>query len=282
MRAAQEAVQDGAGLILGPIFSSHVQAVGQVARRAGINVVSFSNNKNIASSGVFAFGFSPEAQVRHIMAYAVSHGKQSFGVLVPRNSYGALVEREIQQLRQHYKFDVEFIPYDTHSNNLSHDLNPLKTLKIDALFIPEGGRPLARLISAILYQEISLEGIQLMGTGQWDDGRISENHTLLGAWIAAPNPQERLFFKGKYKQAYGETPDRLATLSYDVIAMLAVLRRHHGESAFGFAALTQTRGFDGVEGVFRLKQNGVTDRKLAVLQVTQQGLQTLQMADSSF
>ncbi len=282
MSAAQQAVQEGSGLILGPIFSNHVQSVAQVARRAGINVISFSNNKNIASSGVFALGFSPEEQVRQIIAYASSHGKQSFGVLVPRNAYGSLVENEIQHLRQQYNFDVEFIPYDVNSKNLSHDLNPLKTLKIDALFIPEGGRSLSRLISAILYQEISLEDIQLLGTGQWDDSKTFENHTLLGAWIAAPNPQERLSFNGKYQQAYGESPNRLATLAYDAISMLAVLRRHPGEQAFGFAALTQSRGFDGVDGVFRLQQNGITDRKLSILIVTQQGLQPLQMASSSF
>ncbi len=282
MQAAQKAVQEGAGLIVGPIFSSHVQAVSQVARRSGINVVSFSNNKNIASGGVFALGFSPEEQVRQIMSYAVSHGKQSFGVLVPRNAYGTLVEQEIQQLRKQYHFDVEFIPYDIGSQNLGHDLNPLKTLKIDALFIPEGGRSLSRLISAILYQEISLNGIQLMGTGQWDEGKITENHTLMGAWISAPDPQGRLSFDGKFQQAYGETPDRLATLAYDVISMLAVLRRHHGERSFGVAALTQSRGFDGVDGLFRLKQVGTTDRRLSILKVTPQGLQPLQMAESTF
>ena len=282
MRAAQEAIQEGAGLIAGPIFSSHVQAVSQVARRAGINVVSFSNNKNIASGGVFALGFSPEEQVRQIMAYAVSHGKQSFGVLIPRNAYGSLVEQEIQLLRKQYQFDVEFITYDIGSKNLGHDLNPLKTLKIDALFIPEGGRNLSRLISALLYQEIPLEGIQLMGTGQWDEGKITENHTLTGAWIAAPNPQERLSFNGKFKQAYGENPDRLATLAYDLVSMLAVLRRHHGERSFGVAALTQSRGFDGVDGLFRLKQTGTTDRRLSILKVTPQGLQALQMAENKF
>ena len=64
--------------------------------------------------------------------------------------------------------------------------------------------------------------------------------------------------------------------------MLAVLRRHHGEQAFNIAALTQSRGFDGVDGVFRLQQNGVTERKLAILEVTQQGLRVLQATDKSF
>ncbi len=280
--AAQKAIQEGAGIILGPIFSNNVQAVSQIARRAHINVVSFSNNKDIASGGVFALGFSPEEQVRQIIAYAASHGKRALGVLIPRNGYGALVEREVRHLKKQYQFDVDFITYDVKSKTLSHDLDPLKTLKIDTLFIPEGGHSLARVVSAILYQEISLEGIQLLGTGQWDDQKVFENHALAGAWVAAPDPRERFSFNGKYKQAYGEEPSRLATLAYDVVSMLAVLRRHHGEKAFNVAALTQSRGFDGVDGVFRLQQNGVTERKLAILEVTQKGLHVLQTTDSSF
>lgn len=281
-QAAQKAIQEGAGIIIGPIFSNNVQAVSQISRRAHINVVSFSNNKDIANGGVFVLGFSPEEQIRRIVSYAASRGKKAFGVLIPRNGYGALVEREVQHLKKQYHFDVEFITYDVNSNNLSHELNPLKTLKIDTLFIPEGGRALARVISAVLYQEIPLDGIQLLGTAQWDDPKVFENHSLSGAWIAAPAPQERFSFNGKYKQAYGEEPNRLATLAYDAISMLAVLRRHHGEQAFSVAALTQSRGFDGVDGVFRLQQSGVTERKLAILEVTQQGLQVLQTTDKSF
>ncbi|HBN23038.1 MAG TPA: hypothetical protein DD412_07360 [Holosporales bacterium] len=281
-QAAQKAIQEGAGIIIGPVFSNNVQAVSQISRRAHINVVSFSNNKDIANGGVFVLGFSPEEQIRQVVSYAASRGKKAFGVLIPRNGYGALVEREVQHLKKQYQFDVEFITYDVNSNNLSHELNPLKTLKVDTLFIPEGGRSLARVISAALYQEIPLEGIQLLGTGQWDDPKIFANHTLSGAWIAAPDPQERFSFNGKYKQAYSEEPNRLATLSYDAISMLAVLRRHHGEQAFNVAALTQSRGFDGVDGVFRLQQNGVSERKLAILEVTQQGLRVLQTTDKSF
>lgn len=281
-QAAQKAIQEGAGIIIGPVFSNNVQAVSQISRRAHINVVSFSNNKDIANSGVFVLGFSPEEQIRQIVSYAASRGKKAFGILIPRNGYGALVEREVQHLKKQYQFDVEFITYDVNSKNLSHDLNPLKTLKIDTLFIPEGGRALARVISAVLYEEIPLEGIQLLGTGQWDDPNNFANHALSGAWIAAPDPQERFSFNGKYKQAYGEEPSRLATLAYDVISMLAILRRHHGEQAFSVAALTQSRGFDGVDGVFRLQQNGITERKLAILEVTQQGLRVLQTTDKFF
>ncbi len=280
--AAQKAITEGAGLIIGPIFSNHVSEVSQVARHANINVISFSNNKSVANAGVFTLGFTPEEQIQEVFKYALERGKKSFAVMLPRNSYGSLVEKEIKLLQRRYEFMVDFIPYTFDSNQLVKDLNPLKTLSIDALFIPEGGRSLSKIVSALLYQEIPLEGVQFLGTGQWDEGYILENKTLHGAWIASANPQERFAFTSKYKTAYGAQPDRLATLAYDAISMLAILKRHHGEQAFSTGVLTQPRGFNGVDGLFRLRQNGSTERKLSILSVTPTRLVSLQNAPDSF
>ena len=280
--AANRAIAEGAGLIVGPVFSGNVQAVAPIARRAGLNVVSFSNNRNVANSGVYALGFSPEEQVKAIMAYAAERGKRSFAVMVPRNAYGSLVEQQVKQIQNSLGITVEFLSYSLEADQLIKDINPLRTMAIDALFIPEGGRSLGKVISAILYQDISLADVQLLGTGQWDEDRIGENSTLVGAWIASSNPQERFSFDTKYKSAFGTLPDRLATLSYDVISMLAVLRRHYGDKAFSPQALTQSRGFDGVDGVFRLTQSGLAERKLSILTVTPQGLKPLKSADDSF
>ncbi len=280
--AAQRAVNEGVGLILGPVFSDHVQNVSGIARRAGVNVVSFSNNKSIAGSGVYTLGFSPEDQINAIVRYAAEQGKRSIAVMIPRNAYGSLVEKTVRNAQANLGISVEFVSYSLETDQLIKDLNPLRTMSIDALFIPEGGRALSQIISTALYQEMSFDGIQLLGTGQWDDRSVIENRTLHGAWVASSNPVNRNTFDQKYRTAYGEAPNRLATLAYDSVSMLAVLRRHNGTSAFSTNSLTQNRGFDGVDGVFRLQQSGVSERKLAILTVTPGGLVPLKMADGSF
>ena len=63
-QAAARAVEDGAGLIVGPLLASSVDAVRPIADQAGINVVAFSNSPDAAgppvtllrSSGIYGPG----------------------------------------------------------------------------------------------------------------------------------------------------------------------------------------------------------------------------------
>lgn len=281
--AAQKATGEGASLILGPVFSESVQKIAPLARRQGIQIISFSNNKNVAGAGVFIFGLSPEDQMREILLYAANQGKTTIAILLPRDAYGRLIEQEIQKLRlqlPQVKFDI--VSYSLGGDQLQKDLNPLKTLNFDALFIPEGGQTLDRIISAILYAEIPLTSVQLLGTNQWEEEGIYKNHTLTGAWIAGLDPQDVNSFKDKYRKNYQEEPEALAILGYDIIRMLGALKRHKPEAPFSFDALTQPRGFQGTAGIFRLRQEGITERKLAISEVTPQGLRVLQAPVSHF
>ena len=77
---------------------------------------------------------------------------------------------------------------------------------------------------------------------------------------------------------FGERPPRIATLSYDVIGLIASLVRDetnenvhkNGDERpeyFSRKALTDPKGFNGVDGLFRLLPNGTNERSLAVLEI---------------
>ena len=53
--AAQQAVGEGAEIILGPLFAASVPAVAQVARTRGISVIAFSTDSSVAGRGVYLF-----------------------------------------------------------------------------------------------------------------------------------------------------------------------------------------------------------------------------------
>src|ERR1700742_1636259 len=50
---AQQAVDEGAEILLGPLFAASVPAVAQVARTRGISVIAFSTDASVAGRGVF-------------------------------------------------------------------------------------------------------------------------------------------------------------------------------------------------------------------------------------
>src|SRR5665213_766717 len=58
--AAQQAITEGAEIIIGPLFAEAVRAVGGVARQRGIPVIAFSTDVSVATRGVYLLSFLPE------------------------------------------------------------------------------------------------------------------------------------------------------------------------------------------------------------------------------
>ena len=96
-QAAQQALDEGAEIILGPLFALTVGPVGQLARSRNIPVIAFSTDANVASRGVYLLSFLPETDVERIVGYAASQGKRSFAALIPDNAYGTVVEAAFKQ-----------------------------------------------------------------------------------------------------------------------------------------------------------------------------------------
>jgi len=95
--AANEAVAEGNGLILGPLLAEDVRAVAPVARHAGVPVVAFSNDISVAGDGVYLMGFTPAQSIQRVVSYARAQGASRFGALVPTNVYGERAARAMTQ-----------------------------------------------------------------------------------------------------------------------------------------------------------------------------------------
>ncbi len=90
--AAQRAIDEGAEILLGPIFAHQVPPVAQVAHAHQMPVIAFSSDRKVASRGVYLLSYLPEADVDRVVGYAISQRKRSFIGIVPSSNYGALVE----------------------------------------------------------------------------------------------------------------------------------------------------------------------------------------------
>ena len=96
-QAAQQAIEEGAEIILGPLFGVAVPGAAQAARGRNISVIAFSTDSSVAGRGVYLLSFLPESDVDRIVAYAASTGKRSFAAMLPDNAYGNVVEAAFKQ-----------------------------------------------------------------------------------------------------------------------------------------------------------------------------------------
>ncbi|HZY68879.1 MAG TPA: penicillin-binding protein activator, partial [Devosia sp.] len=88
--AAQQAVSEGASLILGPLRADQVSAAGSVARSAGIPLIGFSNNSGAAQPGVYLLNVLPESEARRSLGYVKGTGRRAFAGLFPNSDFGRI------------------------------------------------------------------------------------------------------------------------------------------------------------------------------------------------
>ncbi|MGR3541608.1 MAG: ABC transporter substrate-binding protein [Hasllibacter sp.] len=86
--AAQQAVEAGAPVILGPLFAEAANAAGLTAAASGINVLAFSNNAAIAGGNVVVLGQSFDDTARRLVSYGVRQGRDDILVVAPSNAVG--------------------------------------------------------------------------------------------------------------------------------------------------------------------------------------------------
>jgi ABC-type branched-subunit amino acid transport system substrate-binding protein len=283
--AAQQALDEGAEIIIGPLFAQSVSAAGAVARTRNIPVIAFSTDASVASRGVYLLSFLPESDVRRIVDYAISKGKRSFAALLPDNAYGGVVEAAFQQevaRRGGRVVALEKYPLDP-----GKMADPIRRVaqaagRADSIFIPDGADAVPQVVAGLASAGVNPKRVQLLGTGLWDDARIFQSPALDGGWYAAPEPGGFKNFSGRYRARYGQDPVRTATLAYDAVALVAALVKTQGAQRFSEQILTTSSGFAGIDGVFRFRADGTNERGLAVMRVTPAGGQPISPAPRTF
>jgi ABC-type branched-subunit amino acid transport system substrate-binding protein len=280
--AAQQAISEGAELIIGPLFAQAVSTVGQVARPRGIPVIAFSTDTNVAARGVYLLSFLPETDVRRIVDYEISRGKRSFAALLPDNAYGGVVEAAFQQeVARRGGRVVALEKYPADPGKLAGPASRVAQAarSADAIFVPDGADFVPQVVQALASGGVNFNRVDLLGTGLWDDPRMTTNATLAKGLYAAPETQGFRNFSTRYRARYGQEPVRTATLAYDAVALVAALVKTQGAQRFSEPVLTNSSGFAGVDGVFRFRPDGTSDRGLAVMRV---GGQVVSPAPRSF
>lgn len=267
---AQQAVSEGAEIILGPLFAASVPAVAQVTRTSGISVIAFSTDSSVAGRGVYLLSFLPESDVNRIVDYAAGTGKRSFAGLVPDNAYGNVVEAAFKQAAGRKGRVVAFEKY---SGDRSGPARTVASMlgSADALMIADDGDSVVATAEALTAAGSNLRNIQMLGTGLWDNPRVFASQSLQGGLYAAPDPSGFKAFSARYRARFGSDPVRTATLAYDAVALMAALARTQGAQRFAPETLTNPSGFAGIDGLFRFRSDGTNERGLAVMKVTTGG-----------
>ena len=286
-QAAQQALDEGAEIILGPLFAHSVAAVGQLARARGIPVIAFSTDANVAARGVYLLSFLPESDVDRIVAYAISPGTSaSFAALVPDNAYGTVVQAALpadggaaRRPRASRSSAIRRIRSRCRRRSSAWRRPPRRPMRSSSRTGPIRS-PWCRALTAA---GVNPRRMQLIGTGLWDDPADFRQSGAAGRLVSRrPEPAGYRNFATRYRTRFGRDPVRTATLAYDAVSLVAALVKTQGRSASPSRCSTNASGFSGIDGIFRFRADGTNERGLAVLRVAPAGGQMVSPAPKAF
>lgn len=287
---AQKAVADGAKVILGPVYAQNAAAAGVAAASRGVNVLAFSNNPDVAGGNVFILGNTFENTARRMVSYSARQGKGNIMILYGDSPAETLARDSISQAIASTSgaSQAGAIGFELSQNGIVQAMpqisSSVKSSGANAIIFTSGTDGALPFVTGLLPDNgVRSSDVQFAGIQRWD---IPANALTLpgvqGGWFALPDPDLSTRFRQRYESAYGAAPHPIAGLAYDGIAAIGALVKAGKADALTGSALTQSQGFVGVNGVFRLRNDGTNQRGLAVAQIQNQRVVVIDPAPKSF
>ena len=287
---AKQAVDEGAQVILGPFYSEEANAAGVAVANSGVNVLAFSNNAAIAGGNVFVLGQTFESTARRLAGYAVRNGKSKVLIVHDRNVAGEVGKSAIERgVASAGGSVVGVTSYEFSQNGIMQAapgiVSTARSSGATALFLTADTAGALPLLSQLLVDNgIDKATTQFIGLTRWDIPPATlALPGVQGGWFAMPDPGLQAQFRDRYAGAYGSQPVPVAGLAYDGIAAIGALaNRAKGGAPLSKGDLTQSAGFAGVSGIFRLLPNGTNERGLAVATIRANQVVVVEAAPRSF
>ena len=277
--AAARAVEDGAQIMVGPLYSTSTAAIAPIAAQAGINVLSFSNTTTVAGGNVFIMGTTFDTIANRLVSHSIQQGKTNIAIVYQEGVSGesgkASIERAIARnggnLTTAVSYPLGIAEMGDAAAGIASNLRESNSNAV--VFTDSPLRGLGFIAPSLASNRFrSGRDALFMGLSRWDSSNeVLVTPSLQGGLFAVPDPGLTLQFETRYQLAYGQEAHQLSGLAYDGIAAVGAMissARALGEAnAFSAQRLTDPAGFAGVTGIFRFRADGTNERGLAIMKV---------------
>lgn len=109
--AVENAINQKAKVIIGPLKSSSVQAISPITTAKGVPVIAFSTSDSVLEPNVYTLGLLVEEQVNRIVSYAAQQGRKNLALLLPDNATGIAVAKAAVKTAQQNNIAVTRIAF---------------------------------------------------------------------------------------------------------------------------------------------------------------------------
>ena len=284
-RAAAQAMQNGADIIIGPLFTESVEQVKQIAGFNAVPMIVFSNNVNVAGPQRWVMGYLPEQQLDSLLGFAVADGRETFAILAESTAFGKRLANHAKTRLQEFGFKTEEIAILSRDDLADETMLKRKIRTFARYQEPKddedilvtkapydavvfAGSPSFALRTApvLAYYDVGPDNSLYLGTALWNQNQLLSEPSLQGGIFAKRPSVADPVFEDNWGQIWPhDGTGQLARLGFDAMALVSSLTEI--DRAEWTAKITDDSGFNGYSGAFRLQQNGSNVRAYEIRRI---------------
>ncbi len=293
LQSALELKRLGVKIIIGPVFFENIKYLNEVN---DIVFLSLTNKTESLPNNVISSGINSISQLRAIKKFTDLNKLNKTILLTPDLNYKTEIKKAIKKsklkISKHYIYNIEptkltqqiekITSYKIRKQNLADEIKRVELSDIDeevkkrkieklnmkytigkvnfdSLIISDFDESLKSVITSFLYTDVSPEDKYFITLNQWFDESLLYEKNIQPLYYPSINKKNLESFEDKFAKFYGEKPNHLSLLSYDLIGLIYYLSLTSDLSDTQ-QLFKRQNFFKGKIGVFEIKDNKINHR----------------------
>ena len=288
LKAAKELGELGIKIVIGPVFNKNQAYLDELKE---ITFISLTNKGNNKSKNIINAGINATSQLNGIKKFIELNKIKKTIFLTPDVDYKIEIEKAIDNSKikiigNHvYKTDptkltnqIEKITnYKRRKQNLEDEIarleksnqnnkeklieklkkrDTLGSVKFDSIIIADFDESLKSVTTSLLYTDISPKKKYFITLNQWFDSSLLEEASTQPLYFPSINKNNYNDFSLEYFDKFGQYPNQLSFLSYDLVGLVYYLILQNN-SIVNEKIFTKKNLFKGKIGIFEIKDNKI-------------------------
>ena len=291
LESAIELKQDGVQIVIGPVFYKNLINLNKVQ---DLIFVSLTNKTLNLSNNIISGGVNATSQLNAIKKFIDSNEIKKTIFLTPKLDYEIEIKKAIKQSSiryyKHYIYDTEptkltaqiekITNYKVRKQNLLDEIKRVENSELidkekqleklkkrytignvnfDSVIISDFDESLKSVVTSLLYTDVSPKKKFFITFNQWFDESLLKERSVQPIYYPSINKKNLEQFQNKFHKEFGEYPNYLSLLSYDLVGLLYYLSLNT-ELTDVNKLFKKKNSFRGKIGIFDIKDNKINHR----------------------
>ncbi len=289
LKSAKELSENGVQIIIGPVFNKNLIYLNELQ---DIFFLSLTNKTINNPQNIISVGINAKSQFNTIKKFQELNELKKTIFLIPKEKYKEEIEEAIKKSKikntKVYYYDSDptkltkqiekITKYSIRKQNVKDEIKRLeksdeanKEKKIeklkkrdtlgrigfDSIVISDFGKNLKSITTSLLYTDVSPKKIHFITLNQWFDESLLKETSSQPIYFPSINKENYNNFIKNYHKTFGEYPNQLSFLSYDIVGLIYYLLNENNFS-FNKKIFVKKNKFKGKVGIFEIKENKIS------------------------